>query len=208
MNKPKMILFDYGHTLLAEPNYDSLCGTKAVMGHAIKNPQNLTVEQVDKFAAQLFFGVCEQVREIGSELHNLQFQRLLYEYLQIEFDVSLVKVEQIYWDNAAPGTGMPHAEELLRYLYQRGIRTGVISNIGFSGDVLKMRLNRLLPDNHLEFVIASSEYMIRKPNPLLFELALRKAHLSAGDVWFCGDSPSADVAGAFAAGISRYGMKI
>lgn len=43
--------------------------------------------------------------------------------------------------------------------------------------------------------------MIRKPNPLLFELALRKAHLSAGDVWFCGDSPSADVEGAFAAGI-------
>lgn len=41
MNKPKMILFDYGHTLLAEPNYDSLCGTKAVMSHAIKNPQNL-----------------------------------------------------------------------------------------------------------------------------------------------------------------------
>ena len=96
---------------------------------------------------------------------------------------------------------MPCANEMLVYLENRGIRTGVISNIGFSGDALTERLNRLLPDNRFEFVIASSEYMIRKPDPMLFELALRKARLEAQAVWFCGDSPIADIAGASSAGL-------
>jgi len=30
--------------------------------------------------------------------------------------------------------------------------------------------------------------MFRKPNPMLFELALKKAGLNAGDVWFCGNN--------------------
>ena len=201
MTKPEMILFDYGHTLAAEPGYDSLRGTAAVMRHTIHNPQNLTTEQVDKFSADLFFGICGQVRELGAEIHEMQFQRLMYEYLQIEFDVSLTEIELIYWDNAAPGEAMPYASELLKHLKKNGTRTGVISNIGFSGHALITRLNRLLPDNCFEFVIASSEYMIRKPNPMLFELALRKANLEAKDVWFCGDSPTADIVGASSVGI-------
>lgn len=201
MKKPEMILFDYGHTLAAEPGYNSLRGTEAVMRRAIRNPRNLSAEQVDKFSAELFFGVCGQVRDLGAEIHNIQFQRMMYEYLQIEFDVSFTEVERIYWDNAAPGEAMPYADEMLVYLDKRGIRTGVISNIGFSGNGLTERLNRLLPNNHLEFVVASSEYMIRKPNPMLFELALRKARLEAQDVWFCGDSPTADIAGASSVGL-------
>jgi len=36
---------------------------------------------------------------------------------------------------------------------------------------------------------------------MLFELALRKANLPASEVWFCGDSPKADIAGAAGVGI-------
>jgi len=35
--KPKMILLDYGHTLIGEPAFNSLHGTEAVMCHAVKN---------------------------------------------------------------------------------------------------------------------------------------------------------------------------
>ena len=199
--KPKMILFDYGHTLAAEPGFNSLRGTKAVMRRAVKNPRELSPEQVDKFSGELFFGLCGHVRNIGAELHNLNFQRLLYEYLQIRFDTSNSEIEMIYWDNAAPGAAMPYADKVLAFLYANEIRTGVISNIGFSEAALTARLDRLLPDNHFEFVIASSEYMIRKPNPMLFELALRKADVEAGYTWFCGDSPTADIMGASSAGI-------
>jgi putative hydrolase of the HAD superfamily len=73
--------------------------------------------------------------------------------------------------------------------------------LGWSGKALKARIDRLLPENRFEFLIASSEYMVRKPNPLIFELALKKANLSASDVWFCGDSPTADVEGAASVGV-------
>ena len=199
--KPKMILLDYGHTLIGEPAFNSRRGTEAVMHHAVKNPQGLSPEQVDKFFSELFFSVCGQVRKIGAELHNMQCQRFVYEYLQIKFDVPPCEIEQIFWDNDAPGSIMPYADRMLAYLYNNGIRTGVISNISFSGDALTARLQRLLPGSHFEFVIASSEYMIRKPSPMLFELALRKAGIEADRVWFCGDSPTADIMGAASAGI-------
>jgi len=96
---------------------------------------------------------------------------------------------------------MPNIEALVAYLYENGIRTGVISNIGFSGQALKSRIDHYIPENHFEFIIASSEYMIRKPHPMIFELALRKADLPANDAWHCGDSVFADIEGAAGVGI-------
>lgn len=197
MQKPKMILFDYGHTLFSEPGYNSLRGTEAVMQYTVKNPQNLTAEQVNEFSAYLWEEVCGPIRKAGCDLHNLNFQKLLYESLQIEFSISLEEQEQVFWDNTASGAKMPNIEKLLDYLNDNAIRSGVISNIGFSGNALRNRINRLLPDNQLEFIIASSEYMVRKPNPLIFRLALSKADLSADEVWYCGDDTENDVMGAY-----------
>lgn len=91
--------------------------------------------------------------------------------------------------------------ELLEFLGTKGIRTGVISNIGWSGKALTDRINRLLPENKFEFIIATSEYGIRKPDPVIFEIALKKAKRSADNVWYCGDSIKADVCGAHGAGM-------
>lgn len=96
---------------------------------------------------------------------------------------------------------MPYISKLLEFLNQSGIRTGVISNIGWSGNALSRRINRLLPENRFEFILASSEYTVRKPSPLLFRIALNKAGLSPEEVWYCGDNLQADVFGAHGAGI-------
>lgn len=105
------------------------------------------------------------------------------------------------WDNVSTGALMPNVDKILSYMNEHGIRSGVISNIGWSGSALSERINRLLPQNKFEFVIASSEYMFCKPSPMLFELALKKAGLDAADVWFCGDNIKADVEGSAAVGI-------
>ncbi len=96
---------------------------------------------------------------------------------------------------------MPDADKMLDYINVKGIRSAVISNLLWSGEALTERLNRLLPNNRFEFVITSSDYMFRKPNRLLFELALRKAGLDSKDVWYCGDNPQADVEGSAQVGI-------
>ena len=76
-----------------------------------------------------------------------------------------------------------------------------LSAIGWSGNALKGRLDRLLPHNRFVCILTSSDYGIRKPHPFLFELALRKADLPAENVWFCGDHPQKDVEGASHVGI-------
>lgn len=200
MNKPSMIIFDYGHTLLHEPEYDFLRGEKELYKHVVKNPNNLTVEEIESFGSDLFqkAHIC---RTQGFELHQLQMMRLQYEYLGIELDISYEEAEILLWNHVSRGACMPYVEEMLDYIKERGIRSGVISNIGWSGNALKDRINRLLPNNQFEFIIASSEYGIRKPNPMIFELALQKAHLQPSDVWYCGDNIRADVYGARGVGI-------
>ena len=200
MKKPKMILFDYGHTLLCEPDFNSLRGEEALFAYVTKNPHNLTPAQINEFGQDVFEKM-GAAREIGLELHQRQFQSILYEYLGLEFSVSFPEAEKILWDNFSAGALMPNADKIIDYINGRGIRSGVISNIGWSGAALTERINRLLPQNKFEFVIASSEYIFRKPNPMLFELSLRKAGLVAGDVWFCGDNIKADVEGSSAVGM-------
>ncbi len=89
----------------------------------------------------------------------------------------------------------------MTFLYLNGFRTGVISNISFAGKVVENRINELIPTNHFEFVIASSEYLYRKPNRRIFELALEKAELSASEVWYIGDQYECDIVGARNAGL-------
>ena len=200
MRRPEMILFDYGHTLAYEVGYDTVHGIRAVLEHATRNENNLTAAEVAAMSDDLF--AMFRVRSnLSIEVHNHMINRLLYEYLQIDIALDPYELERIFWDAFAPGENMPNIELLLEYLHQSGIRTAVISNISFSGQTLSDRLNRMLPENHFEFIIASSEYAVRKPDRLIFELALRKARLPAEQVWYCGDRAEPDVEGAAGAGI-------
>jgi len=200
LKKPKMVIFDYGHTLVYEDNWDGLKGQKALMEYCVYNKNNLTAEQIADFSDNLFSDMAVG-RKHGLEYHAHKYQQMLNEYLQIEINLPPVKYEEIFWDNAAPAHPMPHIKETLEYLKNIKMRTAVISNISFSGEALKNRINKVLPENNFEFMLASSEYIFRKPGKLIFELALRKANLEASEVWYCGDSVDFDVEGAKSAGI-------
>ena len=201
MRYPKMILFDYGHTLLYEPDWDSVRGNAELLKYAIKNPNNCTLEDVRK-AAELIFGKhIESVRKIGYDISGQVGDKVLYEYLGIEFSLTPLEMETVFWNGASMGAIMPDADKMLDYINKYGIRSAVISNLLWSGDALQERLDRLLPGNRFEFVMTSSDYFFRKPNRILFDIALQKAGLRADEVWYCGDNPKNDVEGAAQAGI-------
>ncbi|MEG1426673.1 MAG: HAD family hydrolase [Oscillospiraceae bacterium] len=200
MKFPKMIIFDYGHTLLYEEDFNPLQGEKAAFKYIKNNPNRVTPEESSALADGVY-GECGSARRDGFEIHNFQAMRYIYEYLGIEFSISFQELEKIIWENSSPPALMPQVEKMLEDLHTRGIRTGVISNISWSGTALAQQINRLLPNNHFEFIIASSEYAFRKPSPRLFSLALRKAGLDPDEAWYCGDNPGFDVAGAAGAGI-------
>ena len=53
MQKPKMILFDYGQTLVDEGEFQGVRGAEAVLQYAVKNPCRRTAEEVQRAADQL-----------------------------------------------------------------------------------------------------------------------------------------------------------
>ncbi len=195
-----MIIFDYGQTLGYEPNFDLSRGYSELYKHITKNPDNITAEELKLFGDRIF-QMQRDVLKTGYEPHSHQGYHAAFEYYGLEFDVDIAEAERIIWDNTSMGAIMPHADELLRHLEENDIRYGIISNIGWSGKALAERMDRLFPNNRFEFIIASSEYGIRKPDKLLFDIALRKAGLTAEKVWFCGDSIANDVKGAIDAGM-------
>lgn len=76
-----------------------------------------------------------------------------------------------------------------------------ISNISYAPSVVAERINRLLPENAFEFIITSSNYIFRKPNKRIFDLALEKAELQPDEVWYIGDQYECDVNGSLNAGL-------
>lgn len=198
---PHMIIFDYGHTLLYEPDWDSRRGNEELFKHISKNSDNVTVDDYQRVIEQVYGKVMEVRENENCDISSVVSDRTASELLNIEFALTPLEQQTVFWTAATKGAVMPEADKMLDYLNARGIRTGVISNIGWSGEALKERIDRLLPNNRFEFVIASSDYMFRKPSKVLFDIALKKAGLPPEKVWYCGDNPKADVEGAAGAGI-------
>ena len=82
VNEPKMIIFDYGQTLVDEKPFDGLKGTEAVLREATNNPNNVSIEEIQTLANELN----SEIGRFGSdfekqpflEVHNHIFQNYLY----------------------------------------------------------------------------------------------------------------------------------
>ena len=135
MNKPKMIMFDYGQTLIKEEPFNGVKGTEAVLKYAIKNKYGKTATEVQEYANQLN-------KEMGRfdpykrhlfqyEIPNHMFTKYLYGSKGIEISLSSEEIDNVFWDAAAPGSPTKGILEFLTFLKQIGIRTAVISNISY-----------------------------------------------------------------------------
>ena len=193
MKHPKMIIFDYGQTLLCEPEFDLKRATADLFKYVTKNPNNYTIEDVCSYADKIYGEYISDVRKSGCDIGKQTIDKLIYERLGIEFSLTPLQMEIVFWNGTSKGAVMPNADKMINYINQMGIRSAVISNLIYSSDALTERLNRLLPSNKFEFVMTSSDYLFRKPNKIMFEIALKKSRLDASEVWYCGDNVIADI---------------
>jgi putative hydrolase of the HAD superfamily len=99
--------------------------------------------------------------------------------------------------------GEPEAEVALTLARSGGLRTACISNS--NGTVAEI-LEGLGLARHLDFIIDSSKVGVEKPDPRIFQLALERAGVAAGEAVYVGDLYTVDVVGARAAGLSAILM--
>lgn len=205
MKRPKMILFDYGQTLVNEERFDGVRGTEAVLQYCTGNKYHLTAEQIQQEANAINdeLGRFDPAKRhlFQVEAPNHMFTAYLYESLGIQLSLTSEQVDRVFWDAAAPGKPTEGIVEFLEYLREQEIRTGVISNISFNGRVVEQRIRGLFPEHNFEFILATSEYLFRKPNRRIFRLALEKADLRPEDAWYIGDQYECDIVGADGAGL-------
>lgn len=205
MTKPKMILFDYGQTLVNEAKFDGVKGTEAVLQYATKNKYNRTAAEIQAVADEMNgeLGRFDPARRhlLQVEIPNDMFCGYLYESQGVELSIRGAKRDKVFWDAASPGVPSEGIEDFLSFLKEQGIRVAVLSNITYCGEALENRLQEVLPGHEFEFILATSEYMYRKPNRRIFEFALQKAELAPEEVWYIGDNYECDVEGAKNAGL-------
>ena len=198
MDRPIAILFDFDDTILGNRRYDPEAGNARLLDHAIP-PNVLTAKEVQEEADQL-----------DSEVENLLgifefpvqgFQRILFDKLGLRFNISFLEMELEFWKGAVRYSLEPGIADALDELKLLKIKMGVISNCPFSGSVLEWELQQHGLKDAFSFVLSSADYAIRKPHPLLFEVAIAKLCIGSHQAWFCGDSPAFDIAGARSAGL-------
>jgi putative hydrolase of the HAD superfamily len=91
----------------------------------------------------------------------------------------------------------PDTLPLLRWLKNRGIRIGIISNTGRTpGFVLRDFLERQDMAGFFETMVFSDEVGVRKPNPRIFHLLAEKLSTDPIEIIHIGDSLRSDVWGA------------
>lgn len=205
VKRPEMILFDYGGTLVNEKKYDALAGTRAVMRHAIINKHGYTAEDVQRVADEINNeigkGDPKKLHLVNVEVPNHMYTAFLYRSMGIELSLDAQETDRVFWNAAAPAKPTEGIGEFLTFLNENGIRSGVVSNIPYCGSVVKERIDRLIPENRFEFVIATSEFLFRKPNKRIFDLALEMADVKRENAWYIGDHYQCDILGALGAGL-------
>jgi len=140
-------------------------------------------------------------REDKIKKPELRYQRLKTTFDAIQYDIkdeviNILSTEYIT-NLAAFNNLLPNTVEILNYLKPK-YRLHIITN-GFE----EVQTRKLVNSNISEYfdqVINSEMAGVKKPNPEIFELALKKANTAADKSLMVGDNIEADILGAKAVG--------
>jgi HAD superfamily hydrolase (TIGR01509 family) len=111
----------------------------------------------------------------------------------------ILDAEQRCWDRAVRVD--PEAPALLRWLRERGIRSGICSNAPFPPEMMRRQVETNGIAQLVDAAVFSSEVGKRKPAPEVYEAALQAIGTAPGRTVFAGDRVREDYEGPLAAGM-------
>jgi FMN phosphatase YigB (HAD superfamily) len=204
MYKPKLVLFDFGGTLIVDSKFQAFTGFEALR-LAADNPQDTTTENL----CDLWFAMEERLShqaKSGDDGYTLETQlsgilRNIFAVAGLRYSIDITQCEMIFDRHNSVRNATPHMAELLYALDKAGIRTAVISNTVLSGTAMAATIKEHLPKSKMEFVNTSADFMFCKPAPEMFFASAKMAGVEPGECWYCGDSLEPDVGGAHNSGM-------
>lgn len=122
----------------------------------------------------------------------------------IKINLPREKWEETWCVHYVP-TPVDGIHDFLDYLKSKGVKMAVLSNTILSSKITIKFIEEALQikfSDYFEFLLASSEEGPKKPNPLFFQIGMKKAGVEAGqNALYIGDSFVADIIGSSSAGL-------
>ena len=199
---PGGFFFDYGGTLVEEISFDVRAGNEWLLSRASYRPPNLAIDDVLTRARRIASEVADRRDETHLETPWPALTKLIHDFLGVRFDLPSSELEIGFWKASVNTQPMPGVRLALDRFREWRIPLGVVSNTCFSEPVIRYELGKHGLAQYLDVVMVSAEYAVRKPNPVLFEIAAAKLGKLARSIWFVGDRLDTDIAGAKAAGMT------
>ena len=200
LTPPRGVLFDFGNTLLREGLLNLEAGAAAVLGLA-RDPAGCTPTQLAAAMTEVMSDLEPRRRTALLEPPPATIGRLVYGPLGITFDVQPEDVEWAFWSAATSWELEPGINAAIEAVERAHIPWAVLSNTMFRGQTIERQLALSGLRGSHRFVMASAEYVLRKPHPRLFAIAAARLREPPHDLWFIGDSHEHDVCGSAAAGL-------
>jgi putative hydrolase of the HAD superfamily len=209
MEPVRAVLFDYGHTLVDfHRTEEALQAAYEQIRARIEAVAYMEVPEILDLIERVARGVDLMVRESyeAHRLEELDPAELFREALAgIGFDLPPDVIDHIVaLDHSSFSNSImvgPAVVRLLSDLRDERYRLGLVSNVSLRPDLMRADLDRLGIGPLLHGSVFSSEIGTRKPDPQIFQEALRRIGAGPEGTVFVGDRLYDDIGGAQAAGM-------
>ena len=198
LTQPKAILFDLGHTIFNLDFYEENLGHLRMLEIA-RNPRSVNLNDILEMHEQSIKEKpdCDFVVDPPNVIRSL----MVYHRLGMVFDLSPEEVDIEFCKAAHKFSPKPGIENALKAISQANLPMAIVSNSPFGYRALTWHLKHHSLMNYFEFLISSTDYGIQKPHPLFMKLAANRLGIATENIWFIGDVPKVDVAGAQGVGM-------
>lgn len=205
MKNIDMIFFDYGNTLIYEKVLEGPKSLEKIY-QLIENKSDTSLEDFFELFYQKREAYKKAYHSKGLDFHYKDLFGEVFNMLNFSTSHSLEIISKIYFDQYAAGYPMEGAGELLDYLEKKKIAYGVISNLSWSGDILRTRFKEVLGKD-IRLVITSADWKYRKPRAELFKIAAKQANTKPNKLLYVGDNPLCDIKGSIDSGMKAIYYK-
>jgi putative hydrolase of the HAD superfamily len=195
----RALLFDAGNTLI-RMDYDAIARRLAASG-VVATAR--TVQRAEwRARVRLDRDVLAHARSTERPSTHRRYLQYVLEGVGVTDGAIVDSMDAWRRDYPGPGglwnTPDPDAGAALDAVRTAGLRSAVISN---SNGTIRELVGRLGFADRLDFVVDSAEEGVEKPDPRIFEIALARAGVTAGEAAYIGDLYSIDVLGARRVGL-------
>ena len=194
--KIKYAFFDCWDTVIKYSNGEKDLKSKIIYDHIID--KKISFEEFDKYYVDfLHYYHLNTLFEVREE----DLFRYLLTSLGLKVDVDFTTLCEIAKDGWNPSS-MEGLRELLDFFKSKGVRCSIISNTIQTEEQTRYYIRKFFNDDDFEKVIVSSDYAVKKPNHLFFELGAKLCDVDPANCLYFGDRFRADVYGSSSANMN------